>query len=98
LQNFSYSYEALERKNLNGPFRELMRFEVGRARNLLEEGRPLLGTLPRRLRWQVELMWSGPMRILEKLEATGFDVFSKRPALSKRELVGLFLRHRMSRR
>ena len=35
-----------------------------------------------RLRWELRATWLGGVRILDKLEAVHFDVFSRRPALS----------------
>lgn len=91
LHRFGYSYQDLSAQCLNDPFRSLMRFEISRARSLFYEGQPLLKALDRRLRWQVSLMWLGPMRILEKLEEVDFDIFRSRPTLSKKEIVQLFL-------
>ncbi len=91
LKRFGYSYKDLEERKINEAFRSLMRFEISRTRSLFYEGRPLLNALGRRLRWQVALMWLGPMRILEKVEAGDYDVFHSRPTLSSRELVGMFL-------
>jgi squalene synthase HpnC len=91
---FGYSYASLEARKVDDAFRALMRFQVSRARSLFQEGKPLLksiGKKTRRLKWQVSLMWSGPMRILDKIEAVDYDVFRKRPTLTKAELMKLFL-------
>ena len=94
LRRFGYSYEDLKGSRVNDDFRALMRFQVSRTRSLFYEGRPLLdeiGGRERRLKWQLSLMWLGPMRILEKIEEIDFDVFHSRPTLSKWELAKLFL-------
>jgi len=94
LRRFGCSYESLERREVDNAFRSLMRFQISRARSLFHEGRPLLdaiGKRHRRLKWQVSLMWSGPMRILDKIEAVDYDVFRARPTLTKTELMKLFL-------
>jgi phytoene synthase len=94
LRRFGCSYESLQKRTVDDSFRTLMRFQVSRARSLFHEGKPLLdliGKRQRRLKWQVSLMWSGPMRILEKIEAVDYDVFNRRPTLSKGELMRLFL-------
>jgi squalene synthase HpnC len=91
---FGYSYASLDSRRVDDAFRSLMRFQVTRARSLFQEGKPLLaaiGRKTRRLKWQVSLMWSGPMRILDKIEAADYDVFRKRPTLTKAELMKLFL-------
>lgn len=91
---FGYSYASLTDRKVDDAFRSLMQFQVTRARSLFQEGKPLLnaiGKKTRRLKWQVSLMWSGPMRILDKIEAVDYDVFRKRPTLTKAELMKLFL-------
>lgn len=94
LKRFGYSYEDLKNGKVNNDFRSLMRFQISRTRSLFYEGRPLLdeiGSQDRRLKWQVALMWSGPMRILEKIEKADFNIFHRRPTLSKGEMARLFL-------
>jgi squalene synthase HpnC len=94
LKKFHYSYEDLTAQKRNDAFRALMRFQISRTRSLFEEGKPLLdeiGRSDRRLKWQVSLMWWGPMRILEKIEAIDYDVFNARPTLTKGELMKIFL-------
>ncbi len=90
LERFGYSYDELETRKINDSFRSLMRFQISRTRSLFFEGKPLLdaiGSSDRRLRWQIALMWQGPMKILDKIEEIDFDVFKRRPTVSKRELL-----------
>jgi phytoene/squalene synthetase len=70
---------ALER--VTGEFRDLMRFEVTRSREMIESGAPLAKHLPGRVGWELRLVVQGGLRILEKIEAAGFDVFKRRPKL-----------------
>ena len=97
LQRFHYSLEDLQAQRVNEPFRALMRFEIERTRRLFREGKPLLDAIDRRLRWQVSLMWAGPMAILDRIEAVDYDIFRRRPSLSKRDKIRLFLSHRLTR-
>ncbi len=60
-----------------------MRFEVERARAMLQSGAPLALRLPGRVGWELRLVVQGGLRILEKIENVGFDVFTRRPALGK---------------
>ncbi len=89
LARFRYSYEDLFASRVNDHFRALMRFEISRTRSLFYEGRALLGSLERRLKWQVSLMWMGPMEILSRIETANYDVFHRRPKLSKRDILRL---------
>ncbi|MFQ6117168.1 MAG: squalene synthase HpnC [Candidatus Bipolaricaulia bacterium] len=92
LERFGYSEEELEQWVVNENFKRLMEFELERTRELFREGLKLVGLLDGRLRVDVELFSRGGLAILEKIEGIGYDVFRKRPTLSKREKVGLFLR------
>lgn len=63
-------------------WRALMRFEVERARGLLRSGAPLATALGGRIGLELRLVIQGGLRILERIDATGGDVFRHRPALS----------------
>jgi phytoene/squalene synthetase len=52
---------------------------------------PLVGMLDRRLAVDVGLFSRGGMRILDKIESQGYDVFSRRPAISRSERAWLLL-------
>lgn len=82
-------------------FREAMREAVGEARRLFLEGAPLIGSVDRRLGFDLDLFRSGGMRVLEKIERLDYNVLGRRPAISKVERVGLlassFLRVAFSR-
>ncbi len=97
LRRFGVPENEIEKGRVTDRWRSLLRFEIRRTRSLFYEGRPLLEGLPARLRWQVQLMWGGPLRILEKIEAVDFDVFQGRPTLTKKELIALFFRNRIGR-
>ena len=55
--------------------------EVAWARTLLSEGVPLIHRLPGRQAWELRLVIQGGLRILDKIDALGFDSFSQRPTL-----------------
>lgn len=52
-----------------------------RTRAIFDDGRAVCDGVRGRLRWELRLTWLGGSRILDKLEATGFDVFRRRPTL-----------------
>ncbi|MBC7727407.1 MAG: squalene synthase HpnC, partial [Microbacteriaceae bacterium] len=57
----------------------LMAFEVSRARALMHTGAPLAPRLPGRIGWELRLVVHGGLRILERIEGAGYDVFGQRP-------------------
>src|SRR5690606_1689484 len=70
-------------------WRELMRFQVDRARRLLLQGAPLALDLPGRTGWELRLVVCGGLRILERLDAIQYDVFHARPTLRRRDWLAL---------
>lgn len=76
----------------DGHWRELMRFQVGRARALMHDGSPLGRSLPGRIGLELRLIIAGGLRILDKIEAVDYDVFRRRPALRAFDWPGLLWR------
>jgi squalene synthase HpnC len=82
-ERYQVSEEQLAQGKIDAGFCHLMRFEVERARAMLQSGAPLALRLPGRVGWELRLVVQGGLRILEKIENVGFDVFTRRPALGK---------------
>lgn len=82
--------DVLARRATPG-FRATLKEAVGVARELFREGLPLAGKVKRRLAVDVELFSRGGMCILDKIEAQDFDVFARRPAISRAERAWLLL-------
>jgi phytoene synthase len=60
-----------------------------RTRDLFDAGRPVCDAVRGRLRWELRLTWLGGSRILDKLDAIAFDVFSHRPTLGAADVPAL---------
>ena len=56
------------------------------TRALMHEGAPLVHRLPGRVGWELRFVVQGGLAILDKIQAQGFDSFSRRPAVRKRDL------------
>ena len=99
LARFAVSPAAFERPEAHGKWSALMRFEVARTRALMLSGAPLALRLRGRIGWELRLVIQGGLRILEMIEAVNYDVFRRRPALTKRDwLLILWRALRMSRK
>ena len=85
LERFGYSEERLFAGEIDDSFRQLMRFQVERARSYFRSGLRLLPLLSPRARPCPAVMARMYMRILDRAEAAGFNVLNARPSLSKRE-------------
>ncbi len=62
-------------------WRALLRFQVERARGMLNAGAPLGRTLPGRVGLEIRATVQGGLRVLEKLERAQYDMFRHRPVL-----------------
>src|SRR5262249_26969625 len=88
-QRFGYGEAELEGRRFTPEFRELMGFEVGRTRDLVYRGFPLLDRVPPAMRVDIELFIRSGLAILRKIEGIGYNVWLARPALAKWEKAGL---------
>jgi phytoene/squalene synthetase len=61
----------------------LVSAQVAWARELMNEGAPLVHRLPGRAGWELRFVVQGGLRILDKIEALGFDTWSQRPTIGK---------------
>lgn len=68
-------------KPVSADFQNLLRFQVDRARALMLSGAPLGWYLPGRIGLEIRAIVAGGLRILDKIEAVDYDVFSRRPKL-----------------
>ena len=73
-------------------FRGLLRTEVAYARDLFDEGLPLIGMVNRDLALDLDLFSRGGLEILNAIEKRDFDVLTSRPAISKATKATLALR------
>ena len=62
-------------------WRALMAFQVARTRELMLSGKDLGRRLPGRVGLEIRATVQGGLRILDKIEAAGYDVFRRRPVL-----------------
>ncbi len=62
-------------------FQQLMKFQVDRARALMQQGAPLGSVLTGRIGLEMRMIIAGGLRILDKIEAADYDVFRRRPVL-----------------
>lgn len=77
---------------VSSEFVELMKFQVGRARDWFERGLPLIQQVGKELAIDIELFSRGGQEILNAIEWQGFDVLTRRPVISKSRKLWLVLR------
>jgi squalene synthase HpnC len=96
-ERFGYTDQDLHARRFTPAFRDLLAFEVARARDLLIEGRDLVPRLPRKLAIDIDLFSRGGLAILDRIGAQGYDVWARRPEVGKLAKVGLLLRAILAR-
>lgn len=82
MDRFGYKLEDWRNGVVNERFRQLMRFEVERTREMFYDGAELPSLVERDLQLELKLIWFGGMALLKKLDKIQYDVFSSRPILS----------------
>ncbi len=81
LARFGVTEAQIAAGRADEPWRRMMAFQVARTRGLLASGAPLARTLPGRIGWELRLVVQGGLRILERIDRAGGDVFRRRPVL-----------------
>ena len=92
MARFGVTERHLREKISDSSWQELMRFQVDRARALMLSGAALGKTLPGRVGLEIRATVQGGLRILEKIERVGYDVFRRRPVLKPLDWPMLLLR------
>ncbi len=78
------------RRNPDAEFKALLRFQVDRARALMLSGASLGWDLPGRIGLEIRAIVAGGLRILDKIDAVDYDVFTRRPKLIASDWPGIF--------
>jgi squalene synthase HpnC len=92
LARFEVSENDIAAKRNTPQFRELMRFEVQRAREWFDRGLPLVGKVSRELAIDLDLFSRGGQEILHAIEHQDYAVLGNRPSISKARKLKLVAR------
>ncbi len=91
LRAAGYTPEMFARRQYNPAFRQLLAEQVDRAEQYLRAGEPLVELVPRALRVDVSLFVAGGLAILEAIRRIDYNVWARRPVVSKLRKFGLLL-------
>jgi squalene synthase HpnC len=83
LAMFGLNDKQLMSRMADEPFRDLMKMEVDRAEVFLQAGESLVDLVSPQLRVSVRLFMDGGLAILAAIRRQGYDVWSRRPVVSK---------------
>ena len=79
----------LDGRAVSPAWRAVMVEMAARTRALFDDGRAVADGLDGRLRYELRLTWLGGVRVLDRLERSGFDVFTSRPTLGAADVPAL---------
>lgn len=89
MRRFGCTEAALEMGIFDASWRAVITYEVDRARELFGVGAQLVPLVDRRLQVDLRLFTMGGLEILNRIEAQGFDVFTRRPTVPAWRHLGL---------
>jgi len=97
LHRFRVSENDIKAQRNTDQFRDLMRFEVQRAREWFDRGLPLAHKVGRELAIDLELFSRGGQEILNAIARQDYAVLGNRPAISKSRKLALVARAALHR-
>jgi phytoene/squalene synthetase len=97
LRRFGVQERDLSSERESDAVGRLLLFEVDRAESYLRRGRPVAAYVPFRLGIVVGAFAEGGLAVLRKIRASGGDVLTLRPRLTRGELAGALVRAAVAR-
>ncbi len=92
LRRYSVTEDDIAQNRNTPAFREMLRFEVERARAWFDRGLPLIGKVRKDLAIDLDLFSRGGQEILSAIERQDFAVLGRRPAISRMRKLSLVAR------
>lgn len=89
---FNVTKLMLELKENNPNIKELVKHNVDRTQFLFDDGKKLFEYLSGRFLYEIKWTIAGGEKILCKIRKNNYNVFSKRPKLSKIDFITLFMK------
>lgn len=88
-RQFGYDEEMFARRQYNEAFCRLMAAETAEAEGWLRRGLPLIPLMPQGLQLNTALFIYGGLAILEAIRRVEYDVWNRRPVLTRRQKLRL---------
>lgn len=96
MQRFGVTEQMLFARRATPEIASLVEFQVARTRGMFARGRPLPEMVNGRLRYELRLTWCGGMRLLERIEQTGYNTIADRPQITRSDKFRLLWRALMN--
>src|ERR1700719_1404171 len=97
LKRYDVSEQDIQQNRNTPAFREMLKFEVARAREWFDRGLPLVQKVDNALAVDLELFTRGGQEILNAIERQDFAVLGRRPVISKPRKLALVARAAMGK-
>ena len=85
-RQFGYSDAEMQTRRTTPEFQNMLQHLTGIARELLQQGQPLVGKMPGRLSMDIALFIRGGLLILDAIERVDYRVWEVRPKVKKSQL------------
>lgn len=84
MEKFGVDEKMFEMTEISDNLKKLIEFSVTRTQSLFDEGKGLLEFLSGRFKYEITWTIRGGEEILSKIRGADFDIFSRRPVLTKK--------------
>ena len=92
MEKFGVNEKMFELKEISLNLKKLIEFSVNRTQHLFDEGKGLLKFLSGRFKYEIAWTIRGGEEILNKIRGADFDIFTRRPVLTKTDYLKLFIK------
>lgn len=92
MEKFGVNEKMFEMNEISHNLKKLIEFSVNRTQSMFDEGKSLLGFLSGRFKYEIAWTIRGVEEILSKIRGSDFDIFTKRPVLTKTDYLKLFIK------
>ncbi len=92
MEKFGVGEKMFEMNEISDNLKKLIEFSVNRVQSLYDEGKGLLEFISGRFKYEIAWTIRGGEEILSKIRGADFDVFTKRPVLTKIDYLKLLFK------
>jgi squalene synthase HpnC len=91
LDKFSVTESDIQNSVININFQKLLKFQIERVQEYFDIGYKLIPYLSGLFKYEILLTIKGGETILEKIKKNNYDVFNKRPVISKKDFITILI-------
>ena len=96
MEKFGVNEKMFEMNEISDNLKKLIEFSVTRTQSMFDEGKDLLEFLSGRFKYEIAWTIRGGEEILNKIRGADFDIFTRRPVLTKTDYLKLLIKSILS--